>query len=65
MDPTARIARKPKKKGPMADWAKLCTEVRTPLRTTKVPNTLRRKVTMINPMFQTFSMPFRSWIMIE
>jgi hypothetical protein len=36
------MPRKPKKSGPTADWAKLCTDEMTPLRTINVPRITSR-----------------------
>ena len=46
----------------MADSANAWTEARMPLRTTKVPKTLRKKVAKISTMFHALSIPRRSWI---
>ena len=51
-------------KGPTGDSAKECTDWITPLRVMKVPISVSSHVSQISTMFQTFSMPRRSWIMM-
>ena len=58
-------AMKTRNAGPISDWAKACTEFRTPDRTMNVPRMLRLKVRMIRVMFQTFIMFRFSWSMME
>ena len=54
-----------KKRGPIADWAKACTEESTPERVRKVPKMTREYVRMIRIIFHRLNMPFLSWIMTE
>jgi len=54
-----------KKSGPIADWAKACTEESTPERVRKVPKMTREYVRMIRIIFHRLNMPFLSWIMTE
>src|SRR6267142_5167409 len=56
---------KPANHGPRDDFVKECTEEITPLLVIKVPNIDRQNVMTIRMMFQTFSIPFFSWIMTE
>ncbi len=56
---------KPKKNGPMADWAKEWTEEMTPLRTMNVPRMTSRKVRTMSTMFHTLNMRIFSWIITE
>src|SRR5678815_82305 len=56
---------KPANQGPSDDLVKECTDEMTPLRVMKVPNIERQNVITIRMMFQTFSIPFFSWIMTE
>ena len=46
VEPISTSPRKPKKNGPIVDWAKECTDVSTPLRTTKVPKMDSANVTI-------------------
>ncbi len=50
--------------GPIGESANECTDSITPLRVRKVPNSVSSQVSQISTMFQTFSMPRRSWIMM-
>ena len=49
----------------MGDWAKACTELKTPLRVRKVPKMQRKKVAKMSTMFQTFIIPRFSCIITE
>ena len=57
--------RKPKKNGPIIEVAKEWTEVRTPLRTTKVPKIESTKADRARMTFQVLSSPRRSWTTAE
>ena len=50
--------------GPTAERAKECTDCTTPLRVRNVPINVSSHVSQINTMFQTLSIPRRSWIMM-
>ena len=56
---------KARKKGPSVDSPKAWTEEMIPERVRKVPNRQRQKVRMTSTMFQTFSIPRRSWTITE
>ena len=65
-EPKKTIPRKTRRRpGRCLEVAKACTDEMTPLRVRKVPKIERLKVRMISSMFQTFSMPFFSWIITE
>jgi hypothetical protein len=49
---------------PIPDCVNECTEEMTPLRVINVPRIVSEKVRVMRTMFQIFSIPFFSWIMI-
>ena len=57
---TRRAATKMKNNGPMSERANECTDDRTPLLTTKVPNTANAYDSRTKPMVQALSWPRRS-----
>ena len=59
------IPMKAKNNGPIALWAKACTEESTPERVRNVPKITNSKVKMIRIIFQCFNMPRFSWIITE
>src|SRR5688572_31946478 len=62
---TTTAIQKPANHGPREDLVKECTDETTPLRVMKVPKMDRQKVMRISRRFQTFIMPFFSWIIPE
>ncbi len=58
-------ARKASRYGPTADCTNECTDCTTPLRVRKSPNRHSANAAITSTMFQTLSMPFFSWTMIE
>ncbi len=62
---TIATARKAKNIHPREDCPKVWTEEMMPLRVMKVPKMVRRKVSVISTIFQTFSIPRFSWIITE
>ena len=56
---------KARKNGPRVNSPKAWTEVMIPERVRKVPNRQRLKVRITSTMFQTFSIPRRSWTITE
>jgi hypothetical protein len=64
-DPTSRIAMKITNGVPRVEAPNAWIESRIPERTRNVPRIARIPVPRIRETFQTFSIPRRSWIMIE
>src|SRR5262245_6660722 len=62
---TTTDTQKPANHGPREDLVKECTEETTPLRVMKVPKMDRQKVIRMSRTFQTFIIPFFSWIITE
>ena len=56
---------KARKNGPRVDSPKAWTDAMIPERVRNVPNRHRLKVRITSTMFQTFSMPRRSWTITE
>ena len=56
---------KARKNGPSVDSPKAWTEAMIPERVRNVPNRHRQKVRITSTMFQTFSIPRRSWTITE
>ncbi len=56
---------KPTNQMPMPDWAKECTLAMRPERVSQVPKMVRKNVAQMRNTFHTFSMPRRSWIIVE
>ena len=56
---------KARKNGPRVDSPKAWTDAMIPDRVRNVPNRHRLKVRMTSTMFQTFSIPRRSWTITE
>ncbi len=64
-DTVTTTQRKPENHGPIPDRAKEWTDAMTPLLVMKVPKIERQKAMRTRTMFQTFNIPFFSWIITE
>ena len=65
METTSTRPRKIKKVGPISDWVKLCTELKTPLRVMKVPRMVSRKQASDRLTVHSFKVCRRSWTIDE